>query len=196
MKTKLFLVLAVLLAITGITSYAERLDNISIVEDVKCYQENESIYVASESERDIFVYTAVYNADGALKNVKKIKKSIKDETEFTNIYPSGLKNGEYYKIFVWDSNMRPLTNVIYDMPNVDTPWDNQAEFPPLTAADNGINPIADKFTRKEWTGTDYTAEDGSKQNYCDVFSINTIDASVPLIAYDSEILAKKRSYKL
>lgn len=87
MKTKLFLVLAVLLAITGITSYAERLDNISIVEDVKCYQENESIYVASESERDIFVYTAVYNADGALKNVKKIKKSIKDETEFTNIYP-------------------------------------------------------------------------------------------------------------
>lgn len=190
MKTKLFLVLAVLLAITGITSYAERLDNISIVEDVKCYQENESIYVASESERDIFVYTAVYNADGALKNVKKIKKSIKDETEFTNIYPSGLKNGEYYKIFVWDSNMRPLTNVIYDMPNVDTPWDNQAEFPPLTAADNGINPIADKFTRKEWTGTDYTAEDGSKQNYCDVFSINTIDASVPLIAYDSEILAR------
>ena len=190
MKTKLFLVLAVLLAITGITSYAERLDNISIVEDVKCYQENESIYVASESERDIFVYTAVYNADGALKNVKKIKKSIKDETEFTNIYPSGLKNGEYYKIFVWDSNMRPLTNVIYDMPNVDTPWDNQAEFPSLTAADNGINPIADKFTRKEWTGTDYTAEDGSKQNYCDVFSINTIDASVPLIAYDSEILAR------
>ena len=72
MKTKLFLVLAVLLAITGITSYAERLDNISIVEDIKCYQENESIYVASESERDIFVYTAVYNADGALKNVKKI----------------------------------------------------------------------------------------------------------------------------
>ena len=135
MKTKLFLVLAVLLAITGITSYAERLDNISIVEDIKCYQENESIYVASESERDIFVYTAVYNADGALKNVKKIKKSIKDETEFTNIYPSGLKNGEYYKIFVWDSNMRPLTNVIYDMPNVDTPWDNQAEFPSLTAAD-------------------------------------------------------------
>ncbi len=190
MKTKLFLVLAVLLAITGITSYAERLDNISIVEDIKCYQENESIYVASESERDIFVYTAVYNADGALKNVKKIKKSIKDETEFTNIYPSGLKNGEYYKIFVWDSNMRPLTNVIYDMPNVDTPWDNQAEFPSLTAADNGINPIADKFTRKEWTGTDYTAEDGSKQNYCDVFSINTIDASVPLIAYDSEILAR------
>ena len=53
--------------------------------------------------------------------------------------------------------MRPLTNVIYDMPNVDTPWDNQAEFPSLTAADNGINPIADKFTRKEWTGTDYTA---------------------------------------
>ena len=50
MKTKLFLVLAVLLAITGITSYAERLDNISIVEDVKCYQENESIYVASESD--------------------------------------------------------------------------------------------------------------------------------------------------
>ncbi len=42
----------------------------------------------------------------------------------------------------------PLTNVIYDMPNVDTPWDNQAEFPSLTAADNGINPIADKFTRK------------------------------------------------
>ena len=37
MKTKLFLVLAVLLAITGITSYAERLDNISIVEDIKCY---------------------------------------------------------------------------------------------------------------------------------------------------------------
>ena len=47
--------------------------------------------------------------------------------------------------------MRPLTNVIYDMPNVDTPWDNQAEFPPLTAADNGINPIADKFTRQERT---------------------------------------------
>ncbi len=45
--------------------------------------------------------------------------------------------------------MRPLTNVIYDMPNVDTPWDNQAIIPPLTAADNGINPIADKFTRKK-----------------------------------------------
>ncbi len=30
-----------------------------------------------------------------------------------------------------------------------------------------------------------------QQNYCDVFSINTIDASVPLIAYDSEILTRE-----
>ncbi len=48
MKTKLFLVLGRAVGYYGITSYAERLDNISIVEDVKCYQENESIYVRAK----------------------------------------------------------------------------------------------------------------------------------------------------
>lgn len=62
----------------------------------------------------------------------------------------------------------------------------------------GLKPLAsivsdvdkEKFTHKEWTGTDYQDKDGKNVTGEDVYDINREDASIPIIPYQSEDAAK------
>jgi len=110
MKLKVLLA-AVIAALAIQCAYAQR-TNISVADGIQCYRENESLYVSSDSEKNISVYTAVYKKNGSLKSVAILKKTVQTETEFAQVYPQELEKSEYYKIFVWDNDMMPVNRYI------------------------------------------------------------------------------------